>query len=214
MKPLITVKNLSKVYDGKRVLESLSFEVLKGERAVVIGPNGAGKTTLIRILNRLETPSGGDIYFNGKNVQNIKEKWRMRRKMAVVFQRPAVLNSSVYGNIAAGLRIRGEKKANIDEKIKDVLKSLGIIRLLRKNAKGLSGGEKQLLALARAIILKPKLLLLDEPSSNLDPENSALVWDVIKNTESTVIITSPTKKVPFSASRVIYMVDRRRTLIK
>ena len=202
---LLTVDSLSKTFKGRVVFKDLSFEVSEGDRALVIGPNGAGKTTLIRILNLLETPTKGEVYFNGENVQEIKEKWAFRRRMAVVFQNPSVLNTSVYENIAVGLKIRGEKRESITRKVNDALKTFGLSRIEEKNAKTLSGGEKQLLALARAVVLEPELLLLDEPTSNLDPENTALVIEVVKNTASTVIITSLRDSVVKLANKTIYL---------
>ncbi len=187
----ISIKNLSKVYDGRFVLDKLNFEIQMGKRALILGPNGAGKTTLIRILNLLEPPTEGEIYFDGENIQDMREKWVLRRKMAVVFQRPAVFNTSVSKNIAIVLKVRGEKKAVIDKKVAGVLKTFGLRGHAQKNAGALSGGEKQLLAIARAVVIEPDLLLLDEPTSNLDVENTELAWDVIKNTGSTIIITSP-----------------------
>ncbi len=134
--------------------------------------------------------------------------------MAVVFQRPAVLNASVYENLAVGLKIRGEKRNAVDSRIKSALKAFNLWGLIDKNARTLSGGEKQLLALARATVLDSDLLLLDEPTSNLDPENTSLVEGAIKNTGSTVIITSPTASASKVANRTVSMVDGQLTLIK
>lgn len=211
---LIIVKNLSKSYEGQSVIKDLNFTVSKGEKVAVIGPNGSGKTTLIRMLGLLESPTSGYVYFDGEKITDTIKKWRIRRRMAVVFQRPAVLNASVYENITVGLKIRGEKRTEFHGRIEEVLEGFNLIELKDKNARTLSGGEKQLLALARAIILEPELLLLDEPTSNLDPENTALAEEVIKNIVSTVIITSPTDSIAKYANRTVYMLDGRQTLIK
>jgi len=208
MTDLLTVKDLSKRYDGRWVLKDLTFEVSKGERLAVIGPNGSGKTTLIRILNLLEAPTTGEIYFNGESLHDTKEKWVFRRKMAVVFQRPAVLNTTVYGNVALGLRVRGVKKSALDEKVTQALKLLGLIHLKDRNARALSGGERQLLSIARALVLEPLLLLLDEPTSNLDPENAKLVEEVIRNAGSTVVITSPEPSAAEVADKVVHLSGR------
>ncbi len=201
----VSVKNLSKVYDGRHVLKDLDFEVHEGELTAVIGPNGAGKTTLIRILGLLEAQTTGEVYFDGVDIQNMGAKWSLRRRMALVPQRPAVFNTSIYGNIAVGLKVRGEKKNEIEKKVKDVLRTIGLSRLEHKNARALSGGEKQLLAMARAIVLEPELLLLDEPTSNLDPENTALVEDIIKNMDATVIMTSPRASASEIADRAVVL---------
>lgn len=214
MTALLKIDNLSKSYDGKQVIRDLSFEVSEGEFMAVIGPNGSGKTTLIKILNLLEAPTTGDIYFKGVHLKNVREKWRYRRRMTVVFQRPAVLNTTVYGNVAIGLKVRGEKKASIDKKVKRVLEEFNLLGLEGKNAAVLSGGERQLLAIARAVVLEPELLLMDEPTSNLDPENTALVEDMIKNTVSTTVIASPLESIAKLADHTIHMADRSKALIK
>ncbi len=214
MTVLLRVDNLSKSYDGKQVIRDLSFEVSEGERTAVIGPNGSGKTTLIKILNLLETPTAGEVYFNGKNIQNISEKWTIRRKMAVVFQRPAVLNTTVYGNVAIGLKVRGEKKASIDKKVKRVLEEFNLLGFEGKNAALLSGGERQLLAIARAVVLEPLLLLMDEPTSNLDPENTALMEEAMKNTSSTVVLTAPSEASAQIASRTIHMESSKKNVVR
>jgi tungstate transport system ATP-binding protein len=199
----VTVENLKKKFDGRYVLDDLSFEVEKGELLAIIGPNGAGKTTLVRILNLLDTPTGGDVYFDGESIQKIKEKWQLRRRMAVVFQRPAVFNTSVYGNVALGLKVRGEEKEAIDTKVKDVLETVGLTNHMHKNARSLSGGEKQLLALARAVVFESEFLLLDEPTSNLDTDNMAIAEDVIKGVDATVIMTSPREDNAEIAKKVV-----------
>ncbi|MFV2040659.1 MAG: ATP-binding cassette domain-containing protein [Candidatus Hydrothermarchaeales archaeon] len=199
----IVVKDLSKTFDGRSVIKDLNFTVSKGEKVAVIGPNGSGKTTLIRMISLLEQPTSGDIYFTGEKITGAVEKWRVRRRMAVVFQRPPVLNTSVYENIAAGLKIRGGNRRNFATWIEGVLRDFNLSELRDKNARRLSGGEKQLLALARALVLEPELLLLDEPTSNMDPENSALAMKAIENTKATVIIASPTHAVHRQMNRTI-----------
>ncbi len=199
----IVVKDLSKTFDGRSVIKDLNFTVSKGEKVAVIGPNGSGKTTLIRMISLLEQPTSGDIYFTGEKITGAVEKWRVRRRMAVVFQRPPVLNTSVYENIAAGLKIRGGNRRNFATWIEGVLRDFNLSELRDKNARRLSGGEKQLLALARALVLEPELLLLDEPTSNMDPENSALAMKAIENTKATVIIASPTDAVHRQMNRTI-----------
>jgi tungstate transport system ATP-binding protein len=192
MKPLLRATNISKGFDGKPILDNINLKVEKGGRLAVVGPNGSGKTTLIRILNLLEPPTTGEVYFNGVNILNASDKWSIRRKMALVFQRPPVFNLNVYENIAVGLRVRGMNRSDASIKVQEVMELFRITELEKKIAKKLSGGEKQLLALASAVALEPELLLLDEPTSTLDPENTAIVDRVLKNTKSAIIITSPT----------------------
>lgn len=188
---LLTVKNLSKSYDERPVIRDLSFEVANGEKVAVIGANGSGKTTLIRMIALLEIPTSGNIYFSGESITRTAEKWRIRRRMAVVFQRPAALNTSVYENVAVGPKIRGRKRNDFESRIESVLKDLNLWSLKNKNARTLSGGEKQLLAIARAVVLEPELLLLDEPVSALDPDNVSLIAGVLNDIKSSVVVASP-----------------------
>ena len=188
---LLTVKNLSKSYDERPVIRDLSFEVATGEKVAVIGANGSGKTTLIRMIALLEIPTSGNIYFSGESITRTAEKWRIRRRMAVVFQRPAALNTSVYENVAVGPKIRGRKRNDFESRIESVLKDLNLWSLKNKNARTLSGGEKQLLAIARAVVLEPELLLLDEPVSALDPDNVSLIAGVLNDIKSSVVVASP-----------------------
>ncbi len=210
MKPLLEIENLTKTYDGKNVIENFTLEVKKGERLAVIGPNGSGKTTLIKIINLLETPTSGKVYFGGANLQNTSEKWAFRRKMALVFQKPAVFNTTVSGNISIGLKIRG-KRGKLDyDKVKETMDTFNLTRLEGKNALKLSGGEKQLLSIARAIVVDPELLLLDEPFSNLDEENISIVEGVIEEINSTIIMTSPNAYNAKQANRTVKMIRPRR----
>lgn len=199
----VKVENLKKNFNGRNVLDGLSFEVESGEHLAIIGPNGAGKTTFVRILNLLDAPTSGDVYFDGESIQTVEEKWLLRRRMAVVFQRPAVFNASVYGNVAMAMKVRGFENSIIEEKVKEILETVGLLKHSNKNARTLSGGEKQLLALARAVVLEPGLLLLDEPTSNLDTDNRAIAEEIIKNVDATVIMTSPREEDVGIAEKVV-----------
>jgi tungstate transport system ATP-binding protein len=205
----IRVENLKKNFNGRNVLDGLSFEVEKGEHAAIVGPNGAGKTTLVRIINLLDAPTSGDVYFDDISFKELEEKWPLRRRMAVVFQRPAVFNTSVYTNVAMGLKIREEEKSKIDAKVLGILETVGLAKHKEKNARTLSGGEKQLLALARSVVLEPELLLLDEPMSNLDTANTKIAEEIIKNVDATVIMTSPREDNAEIADRIITLSTRR-----
>jgi tungstate transport system ATP-binding protein len=203
MKPLLSAVNLSKEYNGKAVLNNLNMKVERGERLAIVGPNGSGKTTLIRILNLLTPPTQGEVYLHGMASSTSKDKWSVRRRMAVVFQKPLVFNLNVYENIAVGLRMRGIKKEAIESKVTESMEYFGLSELRNNNARKLSGGERQLLAIARATVVEPELLLLDEPTSSLDLKNTSIVKDLLETMNSAVIITSPTSLVPLNCDKTL-----------
>jgi len=177
---VIAVRSLCKRYGDKEILKGISFDVQRGEVFALIGPTGAGKTTLLRIIDLLERPNSGAVYIDGLDT-SASEKVRldMRRRIGVVFQKPVVFNASVYDNVAYGLKIRGEGKASLHRRVKRALEMVDLSRYDDRRARTLSGGEVQRVALARAIVIEPEVLLLDEPSANLDPVSTAHVEEVI-----------------------------------
>ncbi len=148
----------------------------KGKIYGIIGPSGAGKSTLLRILNLLEPPSSGNLFFNGVPVTKTgKQVLELRRKMTMVFQRPVLFDTSVYNNVNYGLKARGYTRKDITKLVRAALDEVGLTEFADRNARSLSGGEAQRIALARAMVLKPEVILLDEPTSNLDPANVAMM---------------------------------------
>jgi tungstate transport system ATP-binding protein len=169
--------------------------VKKGECFVIIGPNGSGKTTLLRILGLLEQPTKGIINFEGKEITNLsrKQSVKYRRKFSYVRQKPVVRNASVFRNIAFGLKVRGFKYWDYVNKVNEFIKKVGLEGMGKKNARTLSGGEMQRVAIAMNFILSPELYLLDEVSANLDSMNIKLLNDFIteiKNDKKKTIILS------------------------
>lgn len=193
--PIVEVQDISKEYGNVKILENVSFRVDNGEVFVLVGPNGAGKTTLLRILDLLEEPTSGTVVFDGEQVDYaMKDKSRMRRRIGMVFQQTVLFNTSVFENIAYGLKVRGETRAgSVEEKVKAALELVQLCGFERKNALGLSGGEAQRVALAQALVTEPELLLLDEPTANLDPRNASIVEQVlsrVNHEKKTTIIMS------------------------
>lgn len=178
---IFQVTGLSKSYDKKRVLKDISLTIERGEIFCILGPSGAGKTTLLRLLNCLEEPEKGAIYFKGANLMKArgKELLNLRRRMALVFQEGTVFNASVYDNVAYGLRVRKVSQGEIHERVEKALEIGGLKGYAERNARTLSGGEKQRVTFAMAAVLEPEVLLFDEPTANLDPINAHKINEII-----------------------------------
>ncbi len=191
----VEVRGLSKEYSGRLVLKDVTFDVHEGEFFVLLGPNGSGKTTLLRILDLLEEPTAGKVFFEGEEVDYSKDRVTLRRKIGMVFQQTVLFDMSVFDNVAYPLKIRGDlPKADIERKVARVLEDVELRGLERKNALALSGGEAQRVALAQALVAEPKLLLLDEPTANLDPKNVNIVEGILsrlnREKRTTIIMTT------------------------
>jgi tungstate transport system ATP-binding protein len=202
--PVYTLQNVAKDYAGRRVLEIPSLEIERGEVFGLVGPSGAGKSTLLRLLNFLEPPSEGTIHYRQVPFSADQEPpLQMRRKVTTVFQRPMLLNRSVRANIAFGLRLRGQRDERKD--IERVLERVGLFEFANEGARTLSGGEAQRVALARAMVIDPDVLLLDEPTANLDPYNVGLIEEIITelNREQGVTVVLVTHNV-FQARRLAH----------
>lgn len=182
--------NSIKLYKGKnKILDVEHFSLRQGEVMALIGPNGAGKSTFLQVLALLQRPTSGELSVCGEAVSS-KNKLRLRRKMAVAFQEPLLLDTTVYNNVASGLLIRGYKRDKIDFKVREWMEKLGIDSLARRSVRFLSGGESQRVSLARAFVLDPEVLFLDEPFSALDyPTRKSLIIELGKILQATGIST-------------------------
>ena len=183
----LQISGLQKNYAGQCVLNIDSLTIEKRSFLGIIGSNGAGKSTLIKIIAGLVDASSGFINYDGEKVSH-----RIQQNMTLVFQKPYLLRTTVFNNIAYPLIIRNMKRDDILTRVKEVMKSMDIEYLQNQKAWTLSGGEAQKVALARAIVIKPSLLLLDEPTANIDPSSVLVMEETIKKfhqeNKSTVII--------------------------
>lgn len=187
-------------YDGITALSEVDLEVKNGEVLTIIGPNGAGKTTLLRILALLDEPSSGEISYRGQRVDRSSVQ-EYRKRITMVFQRPVLFNDTVFENIAYGLRLRGLEGEEVAQRVNDALSSVMLDGFGSRPAKKLSGGEQQRVVLARALALEPELLLLDEPTANLDPTNAHIVERIIKNLRGRTTVVVATHNI-FQARRL------------
>jgi len=171
MEVRLQLKNIEKSYGSVKALEAINLEIVGGKTIALLGINGAGKTTLLRIIAGLEKQDKGSIFLEGKET-NGRE---LRQIATLVFQKTAMFSRSVYDNLAYGLKIRGKKDSEIREEIARALHAVGLRNFEKRKAKKTSGGEQQRIALARAFLLNPRILLLDEPTANLDPNSATII---------------------------------------
>lgn len=193
MKPLLSLREIIKKYGEITALDRVNLDVFKKDLLAIVGPNGAGKTTLLKIMAGIESPTKGKIFYKGLEISNNRLDL-IRKNCTMVFQRTVVFNTSVYENVAYGLKIRGFSKNEIEMRVKEALEVVKLDGYEKRPAKKLSGGEQQRVALARALVLRPEILLLDEPTANLDPKTASMVEEVIsyinREMETTVVIAS------------------------
>jgi iron(III) transport system ATP-binding protein len=162
----LEIQNVSKTFESKTVLDNISLSINEGEFFSIVGPSGCGKTTLLRIIAGLETASSGEIVLNGENISN---KTPQERDIGIVFQNYALFpHMTVFENIAYGLKIKKKSKETIRKKVYDVLEKVKLTDKADVRVTNLSGGEQQRVSLARVIVIEPKVILFDEPLSNLD----------------------------------------------
>lgn len=197
---IIQVKNLYKTFDvnkksSQKVLSDINFTVNKGECFTIIGPNGSGKSTLLSIMGLLIPPTRGKVIYKGENITvlNKFEKVKMRRNFSFVRQKPVVLDTSVFNNIAYGLRVRNVDRSDINKRVNGIINRVGLNGLENQNARSLSGGEMQRVAIAMNFVLDPEIYFLDEISANLDPQNVSLLEEFIneiKKDGKTIILST------------------------
>jgi tungstate transport system ATP-binding protein len=198
---LYRLRDLQHRYGERTILDLPSLDIERGEILAVIGPSGSGKSTLLRLLQFLESPTRGTITFDGVT-RDGAAPLDVRRRVVTVFQHPALLDRSVFDNVSYGLRLRGQRPAR--DTIMAALERVGLAQDARTNARQLSGGEAQRVALARSLVLNPAALLLDEPTANLDPYNVGLIEEIIRGHGSTtvVLVTHNTFQAKRLADRV------------
>jgi cell division transport system ATP-binding protein len=197
---MIELQNVTKTYKGGTVaLRDVSIDIEKGEFVFVVGSSGSGKTTLLRLLLREELPDSGRILEAGRDIVNLP-KWRvpyLRRNIGCVFQDFRLLpNKTVFENVAFGLEVIGRPSAVINQQVPQILELVGLTHKERNLPNELSGGEQQRVAVARAFVNRPLILLADEPTGNLDPTNSEGIMallDRINRTGTTVLVATHDK---------------------
>ena len=214
---MIELQNVTKTYRaGTVALRDVSLQIDKGEFVFVVGASGSGKTTLLRLLLREELPESGRILEAGRDIVNLP-KWRvpyLRRNIGCVFQDFRLLpNKTVFENVAFGLEVIGRPAAVINQQVPQILELVGLTHKAPSMPNELSGGEQQRVAVARAFVNQPLILLADEPTGNLDPTNSEGIMallDRINRTGTTVVVATHDKVLVDRMRRRVVELDEGR----
>jgi tungstate transport system ATP-binding protein len=205
------IENLTKVYGNRQVLGIGHLDIHPAEILAFVVPSGSGKSTLLRLLNFLEPPTAGSVVYKGERFGPQQDvSLESRRTVTTVSQRPILLNRSVRANVEYGLRLRGQRDHHGE--VRAALEKVGLAALEGQDARTLSGGEAQRVALARAMVIRPDVLLLDEPTANLDPYNVGVIEDAVRqlNAErrtTVVLVTHNVFQARRLANRVAFILD-------
>ncbi|MDO5014470.1 MAG: amino acid ABC transporter ATP-binding protein [Clostridia bacterium] len=210
---ILRISHLSKSFGDNQILKDIDFEVKKGDITCIIGPSGSGKSTLLRCINLLETPSGGDIVFNGESILNSKSKiTKYRTLVGMVFQ-----NFNLFANMTAlkncmigPQKVLKKSKKEAEKTALHYLDKVGMTPYINAKPKQLSGGQQQRVAIAKALSMQPEILLFDEPTSALDPQMVGDVLDVMKDLAkdsglTMLIVTHEMKFAEDVANNVVFM---------
>lgn len=213
MNPLLDIKNITVSRERRKILQIDSLQVNTGEILSIVGPNGTGKSSLLLTLARLLEPDEGEIAWHGQSSRLIRPS-DYRKKIAMVLQEPLLLDMTVFDNVALGLRFRRMASTQINDRVTEWLGRVGISHLRNRPGSKLSGGEAQRVSLARAFVLQPELLLLDEPFSALDSPTRLHLLDDLKQilTEiktTTIMITHDLKEAALLSHRMVVLLDGR-----
>ena len=206
---LVDLQNLKKEFDGTPVLRGISLSIKRREFVTLLGPSGCGKTTTLRIIGGFEQPDSGDVFFDGKRLNDVPP---YQREINTVFQRYALFpHLNVAENIAFGLHIKKLDRADIKRKTAEMLELVGLRGFENRDVTSLSGGQQQRVAIARALAMQPKVMLFDEPTSALDPEMVNEVLDVmVELAHEGMTMLCVTHEMGFArkvADRVVFMAD-------
>lgn len=189
----LSVSNITKSYNGNDVLRGCTFSFDRTGVYALMGPNGSGKSTFLRICALLEEPDRGEVSYFSDGTP-LKKDLSVRRRLTVVLPKVGIFNTTVFKNAAYGLKLRRTKGEEAEIKVRDTLSFVGLTHKMNQNALTLSSGETQRLGIARAMVIEPEILFLDEPTASVDQKNTEIIEDIIlrlkRERKATVIITT------------------------
>jgi len=204
--------HVHKTYGNKKALIDITLEIAKNEFLFISGPSGAGKTTLLKLLYLGETTSEGQVLIDGMNLSRIPHKRIpfLRRKYGIIFQDYKLIpTKTVFNNVALVLEAMGKKRRFVEKKVKSILRTVGMEERLHAFPPSLSGGEQQRIAVARAVIGDPKIILADEPTGNLDEDSADIIFKLLKKFHTrgaTIIVATHDKElIRKTGGRVIHL---------
>ena len=214
---MIKLEHVSKAYSaGIPALNDVSLHIKEGEFVFVVGESGSGKSTFIRLLLKELEPTSGKIFINGQEINRLKRKQipKLRRNIGVVFQDFRLLRDrNVYENVAFAMEVLGYDKKEIRKRVLEVLDLVGLKNKVRQYPDQLSGGEQQRVVIARAIVNKPKLLICDEPTGNLDPDTSMEIMKVLEQINAmgtTIIMATHDRDIVDRMKKRVVILDHGR----
>ena len=205
----LTVSHIDKAYEGRAILKDCSYAFDRNGTYVLMGPNGSGKSTFLRICALLEQADGGAVTY-GENNAALQPDMALRRRITLVLPRIGVFNTTVSRNVAYALKVRGLPHAEIEARVNKTLAFVGLDRKKSQHARTLSSGETQRLGIARALVLEPEILFLDEPTASIDEENTRIIESIIadmrkKNRSIVLMTTHDTAQAERTADRILVM---------
>jgi phospholipid/cholesterol/gamma-HCH transport system ATP-binding protein len=179
--PAIEFRDVTMIYDGRKILDELSFKVMKGETKIILGGSGCGKSTTIKLVLGLLKPDGGQILVDGEDITNYNETqmMRVRKKIGMIFQEGALFDSlSVYENVAFKLHEQGVPESEVEDEVRRMLRFVNLEDAIEKMPAELSGGMRRRVGIARALVGDPKIVMFDEPTAGLDPPTARTICEL------------------------------------
>lgn len=207
-KELIRLRDLTMEFDGERILDGINLYINDHEFLTLLGPSGCGKTTTLRIIGGFLTPTSGTVTFDGKTINDVPP---YKRQINTVFQRYALFpHLDVYDNVAFGLKINKVPKAEIDQRVREMLEIVSLKGYENRRIDALSGGQQQRVAIARALVNSPRMIIADEPTGNLDPVRSLelmLLLEKINEMGTTILVVTHEKELVNAFSKRVITID-------